>query len=58
VIRFSNLPISKKKYSKKNYPELEIQNSCPKQYYFMGGNFKFQVLDSFLEYIFLGDLEI
>ena len=29
-----------------------IENSRPKQYYVMGGNFKFQVQDSFLEYFF------
>ena len=34
----------KKKYSKKNYPELE--------YYVMGGNFKFQTQDSFWNILF------
>ena len=44
-IRFSNLPISKKNIPK-NYPELEIWK---KMFTDMGGNFKFQAQDSFLE---------
>ena len=44
AFRFSNLPISKKK------------NSRPKHNTVMGGNSKFQVQDSFLEYLFWGRL--
>ena len=54
AIRFFKSP---KKNIPKSYPELEIQNSLPKHNTVMGGNFKFQVQDSFLEY-FLADLEI
>ena len=55
AIHFSNF---QKKNIPKSYPELEIQNSRPYQNTVMGGNFKFQVQDSFSEYIFGGDLEI
>ena len=44
---------SPKKNIPKNYPELEIQNSRPYQNTVMGGNFKFQVQDSFLGYIYI-----
>ena len=37
----------------KNYRELEIYNFRPYQNTVMGGNFKFQVQESFLEYFFL-----
>ena len=47
---FSNL---QKKNTPKNYPELEIHNSCPEHDTVMGGNFEFQVQDSFLKYFAL-----
>ena len=51
TIRFSNLQISKKNILK-NYPELEIQNSRPQHNTVMGGNFEFQVQDSFFGIFF------
>ena len=44
-IRFSNLPISKKNYNKK----LSWAWNLNKLFTDMGGNFKFQAQDSFLE---------
>ena len=44
---FFKSPNLQKENIPKNYPELEIQNSCPKHTTDMGGNFKFQVQDSF-----------
>ena len=44
---FFKSPKIQKKIFQKNYPELEIQNSRPYQNTVMGGNFKFQVQDSF-----------
>ena len=54
AIRFLDLQISKKKYSNKL-----SWTWNKKHYYVMGGNFKFQVQDSFLEYFFprFGDLK-
>ena len=52
VIRFSNLQISKIKIFQKIYPELEIWISRLLWYTIIGGKFKFQVQDSFLEYFF------
>ena len=44
---------SPKKNIPKDYPEFEIQNFRPYQNTVMGGNFKFQVQDSFSEYFLL-----
>ena len=44
-IRFSNLPISQKNYSRKLSSALNLN----KLFTDMGGNFKFQAEDSFLE---------
>ena len=49
---FLDLQISKKKNIPKNYLELKIQNSRPYHNTVFGGNSKFQVQDSFLEYFF------
>ena len=49
---FSNLQISKN-IIPKNYPGLEISISRQFQYTVIGGKFKFQVQDSFLEYFSL-----
>ena len=44
---------SPKKIFQKNYPALEIQISRKKHFTVIGGKFKFQAQDSFLEYFFL-----
>ena len=53
-IRFSNLRISQKNYSKK----IPWAWNLNKLFTDMGGNFKFQAQDSFFGIIFLGDWEI
>ena len=45
--------ISKSPKNPKNYPELEILNSRPKDNTVMGGNFEFEVQGSFLGYFSL-----
>ena len=54
AIRFSNLPIFKKKYSKK----LSSAWNLNLLFTVIGGKFKFKFQDSFLEYFYFGDLEI
>ena len=50
AIRFSNLQISKKKIQK---TILNLKFKFPTKNTVIGGKFKFQVQDSFLEYSFL-----
>ena len=50
---FFKSPNLQKKIIPKNYPGLEIQISRQFQYTVIGGKSKFQVQDSFLEYLFL-----